>query len=76
LPFRLRKPSLVLFRTRHVEDKEEDDVAADDVEDQFVSLWLDHEDEAAAIDCSNNGEVVWRIVESKDCSKLPREIKM
>ena len=59
----------MLFRTRHVEDSaaavsgskiveaaEEND---DGIEDQFVSLWLDIEDEASAL---GGDEVVWRVV--------------
>ena len=71
----------MLFRTRHVEDasrkivetaeenaeekndeNEEDD---DGIEDQFVSLWLDVEDESSAV--GGEGEVVWRVVGRGSC---------
>ena len=44
------------------EDDEDDD---DGIEDQFVSLWLDVEDEASAI--GGEGEVVWRVVGRGSC---------
>ena len=74
----LRKPSLVLFRTRHIEgssrgkivetaeEEEEDD---DGIEDQFVSLWLDIEDGASAV---GGDEVVWRVV-GRGSSEFGRE---
>ena len=65
----------MLFRTRHVEDasansrgkivetaeeeNDDDDDDDDGIEDQFVSLWLDVEDEASAV---GGEEVVWRVV--------------
>ena len=46
----------MLFRTRHVEDSSGSKIAEenaeendDGIEDQFVSLWLDVEDEASAL---------------------------
>ena len=69
----------MLFRTRHVEDasrkivetaeedaEENDDEDEDDgIEDQFVSLWLDVEDESSAV--GGEGEVVWRVVGRGSC---------
>ena len=56
----------MLFRTRHVEDSSGSKIAEenaeendDGIEDQFVSLWLDVEDEASAL---GGDEVVWRVV--------------
>ena len=76
----------MLFRTRHVEDasrkivetaeeeaEENDDEDEDDdgIEDQFVSLWLDVEDESSAV--GGEGEVVWRGVGRGSCCECKRE---
>ena len=75
----------MLFRTRHVEDasrrivetaeeeaEENDDEDDDDgIEDQFVSLWLDVEDESSAV--GGEGEVVWRVVGRGSCCESKRE---
>ena len=73
----------MLFRTRHVEDasrkivetaeeeNEDEDEDDDGIEDQFVSLWLDVEDEASAV--GGEGEVVWRVVGRGSCCESKRE---
>ena len=78
----------MLFRTRHVEDAarkivetaeeenedEDEDEDDDGIEDQFVSLWLDVEDESSAV--GGEGEVVWRVVGRGSCCESKREREM
>ena len=47
------------------DDEDDEDVDDDGIEDQFVSLWLDVEDEASAV--GGEGEVVWRVVGRGSC---------
>ena len=47
------------------ENDEDEDDNEDGIEDQFVSLWLDVEDESSAV--GGEGEVVWRVVGRGSC---------
>ena len=53
------------------DDEDDDD---DGIEDQFVSLWLDVEDESSAV--GGEGEVVWRVVGRGSCCESKKEREM